>query len=65
MITLENAIKETLKKEFKKRANNADFREKHSLLVEIQKIGLLCRQDYTIAPLDTVGRRRFQLSKKG
>ena len=63
-MSIEKAVEQVVQNEVKKRGKNDDFLEKQRLLAKMKENGLLVSQSYNIAPLDTIGKRRFQFAKK-
>lgn len=64
MESLEKTIKSTVAKELAHRKNDSDFLSKQDFLLEVKDKGLMMPQKYGIAPLDTVGKRRFLAQHK-
>lgn len=60
MDTLEKAITQLLKAESKKREKNKDFQAKKDFFLKMKENGLSIPQEYGIAPIDTIGKRRYQ-----
>jgi hypothetical protein len=63
-MSIEKAVELTVQNEVKKREKSDDFLEKQRLLAKMKDSGFLMSQSYNIAPLDTIGKRRFQSNKK-
>lgn len=59
MASIEKTVKRRLKKEAKNHSELDDFKRLMDLFQNTKGLDF-DHKDYTIAPLDTVGRRRFQ-----
>lgn len=62
MNTVEKLI-ETLEKEQQKSEGNADIIKLQDFLKEMKRLGLVKMQDYSIPPVDTLGRRFYENHK--
>ena len=57
---IEKTIKKVLKDEQKRREKKPDFLQKQGLFLKMRQNGLLKPESYGIAPLDTIGKRKYQ-----
>lgn len=46
-----------------KMAENTDFTKLRDFYAEMQRLGIATKQEYSLPPLDTVGRRVHQLTQ--
>lgn len=62
-MTIEDKVKEVLAEE-KEREKNLNFQSLRDFYETMKREGLVIKQEYTLPPVDTIGRSLYQTSEK-
>ncbi|MDI9311126.1 MAG: hypothetical protein QM535_12995 [Limnohabitans sp.] len=64
MKSIANKLKDTVKLEEKKNANDKNFKEFEQLISQMEKLGYTQKPDYTFPLVDTIGKTTYSTLNK-
>lgn len=62
-MSIEERVKQTLEENRESFANDPEFTKLQEFYLEMQRLGLVRQQEYDLPPLDTSGRRVYEMTE--